>query len=56
MVLLAVATPAGYALGAALGAVTVRAGAHFGLVAAVLLAFVAAAVARGVEGRGADIA
>jgi uncharacterized membrane protein YoaK (UPF0700 family) len=56
MVLLAVATPAGYAVGAALGAVAVRYGAHIGLVAAVLLSGVAAVVARGVELRGADIA
>ena len=56
LVLLAVATPAGYAAGAALGAVAVRSGAHIGLVAAVLLSLVAAVVARGVEVRGADIA
>jgi uncharacterized membrane protein YoaK (UPF0700 family) len=56
LVLLAVATPAGYAVGAALGAVAVRYGAHIGLVAAVLLSGVAAVVARGVEVRGADIA
>jgi uncharacterized membrane protein YoaK (UPF0700 family) len=56
LLLLAVATPAGYAVGAALGAVAVRAGAHVGLVAAVALAVVAAVMARGVEGRGADIA
>ncbi len=56
LVLLAVATPAGYAAGAALGALAVRSGAHVGLIAAVLLSVVAAIVARGVELRGADIA
>ncbi|MFN8167480.1 MAG: YoaK family protein [Candidatus Nanopelagicales bacterium] len=56
LLLLAVATPAGYAVGAALGALAVRAGAHVGLVAAVVLALVAAVIARGVEVRGADIA
>jgi uncharacterized membrane protein YoaK (UPF0700 family) len=56
LVLLAVATPAGYAVGAALGAIAVRSGAHVGLVAAVLLVAVGAVLARGVEGRGADIA
>ena len=56
LVLLAVATPAGYAVGAALGAAAVRAGAHVGLVAAVVLALVAAVLARGAEERGVDIA
>ncbi len=56
LVLLAVATPAGYAVGAALGAVAVRGGAHVALAAAVVLSVIAALLARGVELRGADIA
>jgi uncharacterized membrane protein YoaK (UPF0700 family) len=56
LMLLAVATPVGYAAGAALGALAVRYGAHVGLAAAVLLSLVAALVARGIELRGADIA
>jgi uncharacterized membrane protein YoaK (UPF0700 family) len=56
LVLLAVATPAGYAAGAALGALAVRYESHYGLVVAVLLSLAAAVVARSVEVRGADIA
>ena len=55
LVLLAVATPAGYAVGAALGALTIRGGAHAALAAAILLSVIAALLARGVESRGADI-
>lgn len=53
---IAIATPAGYALGAALGALVVRTGLHLGLVVAVLLATAAAVLARRVERHGLDLA
>ncbi|HET7901933.1 MAG TPA: YoaK family protein [Candidatus Nanopelagicales bacterium] len=53
---IAVATPAGYALGALLGALVVRNGLHLGLAVAVLLAIVAAVLARRVEHLGLDLA
>lgn len=53
---IALATPAGYALGALLGALVVRAGLHLGLGVAVVLALVAAALARRVERHGLDLA
>jgi uncharacterized membrane protein YoaK (UPF0700 family) len=53
---IAIATPAGYALGAALGALVVRTGLHLGLAVGVVLALVAAVLARRVERHGLDLA
>jgi uncharacterized membrane protein YoaK (UPF0700 family) len=56
LLLLAAATPAGYALGAAAGAVAVRSGLHLALILAVVLAVVAAFLVRRADRRGLDLA
>jgi uncharacterized membrane protein YoaK (UPF0700 family) len=56
LLLLAAATPAGYALGAAAGAVVVRSGVHLALVLALALAVVAAVLVRRADRRGLDLA
>ena len=56
LLLLAAATPAGYALGAAAGAVAVRSGVRVALVLAVVLAIVSAVLVRRADRSGLDLA
>jgi len=56
VLLLAAATPAGYALGAAAGALAVRAGVHLALVLALALTVIAAVLVHRADSSGIDLA